>query len=71
MGSITILTITFLLLKMGMLNLYQIKAEIVCYTNMKIICKLANLDIYEYVNYSNFVVKYQLILIPFFFIINA
>ena len=71
MGSITILTITFLLLKMGMLNLYQIKAEIVCYTNMKIICKLANLHIYEYVHYSNFVVKYQIILILFFFIINA
>jgi len=34
-----------------------------CYTNMQII--------HEYVNYSNSVVKYKIIFILFFFIINV
>jgi len=38
---------------------------------MQIICKLANLHIHEYVNYSNSVVKYKIIFILFFFIINV
>ena len=40
-----------------------------CYTNMQIICKLANLHIHEYVKYYTFVVKYQIVCLYTFFII--
>ena len=46
-----ILAVAFILLKLGMLDFYQMEANTLCYINMQIIYKLANIHMLEYVKH--------------------